>query len=151
MKNTDEDVGYQEDEDEEEEEVERKKKLVHLASEKGFLDQLKSLTDEELKTKTSCGETGIHFAAKNGHTHIIDFLVNKGLIVDERTISNWTPLHTAVESNHLAVVECLLKHGADMQVLNSDGKSPMDIAKSLNNEKMMEAFDERATGKATFI
>ena len=40
----------------------------------------------------------------------------------------WTPLHYAAYDGHSAIVDALLKAGADGTAKNKDGKSPADLA-----------------------
>lgn len=48
-----------------------------------------------------------------------------------------TPLHWAVEMDHIEVVHYLLAKGADPHVLNKFEKSSFDIAESNANKKML--------------
>lgn len=43
-----------------------------------------------------------------------------------------TPLHWAVEKQHDAVVELLLRHGADPTLMSKFDKTPISIAIELN-------------------
>ena len=41
-----------------------------------------------------------------------------------------TPLHVAVEHDHVSIVEYLLKVGADVDKKDSSGRTPLDVAVS---------------------
>ena len=41
-----------------------------------------------------------------------------------------TPLHVAVEHDHVSIVEYLLKVGADVDKEDSSGRTPLDVAVS---------------------
>ena len=44
--------------------------------------------------------------------------------------STTTPLHVAVEHDHVRIVEYLLKVGADVDKEDSSGRTPLDVAVS---------------------
>ncbi|CAI4227051.1 unnamed protein product [Auanema sp. JU1783] len=74
------------------------------------------------------GTTLLHMATQNGQTAAVEFLLLNGAkinILDERLNS---PMHlAALEGNTLQVCQ-LLKRGADKDLKNADGVTPLDIA-----------------------
>lgn len=48
-----------------------------------------------------------------------------------------TPLHFAVLSNSLEIVELLYTAGANLDCETDEGESPLDLAKELKNKKMI--------------
>jgi len=58
--------------------------------------------------------------------------------INFKGLKGWTPLHWAVFQNHDKIVELLLKAGSDVNVLNNEGKTPLDIAKELNRESTIK-------------
>ena len=52
-------------------------------------------------------------------------------------ISKNTPLHVAVQHNHLRLVEFLLLNGADCNLTNIDGKNPIDMAAANKNSALL--------------
>ncbi|ERL92223.1 hypothetical protein D910_09542, partial [Dendroctonus ponderosae] len=51
---------------------------------------------------------------------------------------NMTPLHWAVQNGHTAVVELLLRNGADISTKNKFDLTPQDIALQIDNMEMVE-------------
>ena len=41
--------------------------------------------------------------------------------------TGWTPLHDTARSGRLEVVQLLLRHGADKELKDGDGKKPVDV------------------------
>ena len=41
---------------------------------------------------------------------------------------NWTPLHFAVNSGYNTIAKKLLKHGADLNIKNDEGETPLEMA-----------------------
>lgn len=49
-----------------------------------------------------------------------------------------TPLHWAVQNEHLDVVSLLLRHGGNPDVVNKFDKTPLDIAVDLNRMDILQ-------------
>ena len=64
---------------------------------------------------------------------------------------NDTPLHLAVHNEHLAVVELLLKSGADPHQRNLSGESAQDIGESSSNPELILAISEYATSRLSGV
>ncbi len=84
--------------------------------------------NDELFPQNANGRTPLHVAASRLSHKTLDLMISKAvqLATDSDSVihllddhSN-TPLHTAVEHNHIASVEVLLKHGASPTILNRD-------------------------------
>ncbi len=54
----------------------------------------------------------LHYAAEEGRTDVIEYLVDHGADVNDICYSGMTPLHLAAWSGHLATAEALVEHGA---------------------------------------
>ena len=53
------------------------------------------------------------------------------------------PLHGAVGSRNVEVAEYLIERGAELDVLNSDGQTPLDVAMSYNDTEMLHLLNGR--------
>lgn len=51
-------------------------------------------------------------AAKNGHIHIVQFLMDNGADVNSRSTTKLASLSAAVKNGHIHIVQVLLEHGA---------------------------------------
>ena len=57
-----------------------------------------------VNSKTKSGWTPLHFAAKNGHEGVVNYLVRKkAAVVDSMTMKKQTPLHLAATNGKLQV------------------------------------------------
>ena len=55
-------------------------------------------------SKTKSGWTSLHFAAKNGHDGLVDYLIRKkSAVVDSMTMKKQTPLHFAATNGQVQV------------------------------------------------
>lgn len=93
------------------------------------------------------GEAPLHYAVKpralqeNQRVEIIEFLISKGADVNIKSIKEGnTPLHISVEWS-IETTKCLLEHGAELNIKNNKGNTPLDIVNSfeeVDNEFVIE-------------
>lgn len=74
------------------------------------------------------GETPLMFAACNGHTEVLTYLLSKGAEPDVEDDAGNTALMFASYGNHVDCVVPLLKHGAKLSKPNGIGDTPFEIA-----------------------
>jgi uncharacterized protein len=72
------------------------------------------------------GNTALHYAGANGHTSVLMLLTNLCAPnplphLNTKNISGNTPLHWAALNGHLPFVQAIVKHGADVDILNKVG------------------------------
>ena len=98
-------------------------------------DELKTMDQSELETPASKLQYGasidhLRLAAKFGQPGIITkLLVNSSLDLNAaETGTGRTALHYAAESGHSNIVTLLLEHGADSNLIDSDGRTPIFLA-----------------------
>ncbi|XP_063396320.1 kinase D-interacting substrate of 220 kDa B-like [Mytilus trossulus] len=80
------------------------------------------------------GLTPLHVASHEGHTNIVELLLNHGAkaVVNNGTFSGSRPLHFASHENHIDIVKILLDNGAHVNDSNKNGSTPLHLA-SYNN------------------
>ncbi|MDR3284285.1 MAG: ankyrin repeat domain-containing protein [Treponema sp.] len=71
------------------------------------------------------GQTPLHFAAIQGQTGIVRYLLERGASVSAQDTSGSSPLHEAVRYGRVEVVSLLLEKGANPNALDSLGKTPL--------------------------
>ena len=70
----------------------------------------------------------LYIAARNGHTSICEYLINKGLDVNSIQSTKSTPLHGASYYGQINVVKLLLNYGAKTNIKNQSDHLPIDEA-----------------------
>ena len=90
------------------------------------------------------GRSPLHYAALNGDQRELITLLDAGASADAQDDNGWTALHFAAQDRHAAIVESLLKRGANPNLLNSHGNGPLWVAlmssrNDLSNVKMLLA------------
>ncbi|KAL1645521.1 hypothetical protein SLS58_003830 [Diplodia intermedia] len=86
--------------------------------------------------------TALHKAAYYGHQRILQWLLGLGANVNTRDSFNRTPLFHACITNDLGVVDILLNHGADPDVLDINATRPFETA---TNEEIRRLLRERSS------
>uniref|UniRef100_A0A7N4V645 Ankyrin repeat domain 23 n=1 Tax=Sarcophilus harrisii TaxID=9305 RepID=A0A7N4V645_SARHA len=82
------------------------------------------------------GYTALHYASRNGHYAVCQFLLESGAKCDAQTHGGATALHRASYCGHTEVVRLLLSHGANPGVADDDGMTSLH-----------KISDERTEGK----
>ena len=83
------------------------------------------------------GKTGLHCAAKAGFLKVINLLIEKGATVDATDNDGETPLFEAIRSTikngekQRSALEALLIKGANPNVKNRKGQTPLQVAKRM--------------------
>ncbi|MDR1591121.1 MAG: ankyrin repeat domain-containing protein [Puniceicoccales bacterium] len=86
-----------------------------------------NIVDVNLQNKFK--ETPLHTAAKVGDLEAVRILINRGAVIDARSIDGCTPLHYAAINGHLEVARFLIEEkGAAIDVQDSVGMRPLDWA-----------------------
>lgn len=113
----------------------------HLAVYAGDFDAVKSLVAQgiDINELDKVGFNALHYAVKRQNTQMIEFLIKKGINVNAASLRNHTtPLLLAVFKCNKDIVELLLKHGADVNIVNKNSRSPLYIACMTGNKDIVE-------------
>jgi len=70
----------------------------------------------------------LHWASRQGHSHIVDLLVSRGARINAANMGDDTPLHNAAQMGHLEIMRKLLLQKADVNAFNEHGNTPLHYA-----------------------
>src|SRR5690349_9216997 len=106
------------------------KKLM-TAAKTGDVETITELVGEEgtgldVNVKNESGSTALHYAADKNQFAAVIALIKLKAKVSEYDGSLWTPLHYAVDGGHEAIVEFLVKRGADTIKPGKCSGGPLD-------------------------
>ncbi len=94
------------------------------------------------------GAGALHFAAKAGFTGVMEVLLDNGAPVDARSVKGETPLFYALKAGPRAdmvkSVELLLSRGADPAHDDSQGRTPLAIARRMKRpgkDRIVDLFE----------
>jgi uncharacterized protein len=82
----------------------------------------------DANAETAGGERALLIAAKEGREDLVELLVDFKAEVDGCDANTKTVLHWASEAGHLAVVQALLKAGANTTAKDNDGRTVLMLA-----------------------
>lgn len=106
-----------------------------LAAQSGHQRMLKLLFENGADIQATLDEdqhrfNALHLAARNGHEHVVDYLIDFGLKVDSRDNDGRTALMMAAENGQSAVIETLLSVGTEDTINLTDvqGNTALDHA-----------------------
>lgn len=110
----------------------------HYAASKGDLINFKVLFEHfSDKNQDSNGYTSLYVAAEYGKLNICNFIIKNTLQNTLKTTDNeYTPLHIAAQKGHLEVCKLLFKNMEEKNPLNSNGKTPLQLASENNRWKV---------------
>ncbi|XP_074088288.1 fibronectin type 3 and ankyrin repeat domains protein 1 isoform X5 [Macrotis lagotis] len=123
------------------------KDSLMLACYAGHLDVVKYLRAHgaSWEAQDLGGCTALHWAADGGHTDIIEWMITDGCKIDVTdTYSGWTPLmRVSAVSGNKEVASLLIEAGADVNVKDKDGKTPLMVAVLNNHEELVQLLLEQ--------
>ena len=86
----------------------------------------------------SSGVSTLYLAANGGYETLARQLLDRDPLIDERSRGQGAiALSAAVAQNHVEVVRLLLDRGADVNVANNDGETPLHCASRLSYTDMV--------------
>ncbi|MCD6579450.1 ankyrin repeat domain-containing protein, partial [bacterium] len=104
---------------------------LHRASSQGYNEIVKLLLEKgaNAEIKDQHGMTPLNRAAQNGQLAAIILLLDSGAKISGGfPETTWTPLFNSVFRRHCEACEILLKRGANPNIKDEKGRTPLDIA-----------------------
>ena len=82
-------------------------------------------------------------AIKKNKVDLVKEFLNKGVDPNEvEDLEKITPLHFAVAYKRFDIIPLLIKSGADKKAKSSDGQTPLDLAKSLFDDRVLKKIED---------
>ena len=100
-----------------------------------------SMADFSLKLAYHRGEFGytpIHEAVSNGHSKVLNLLLEHGGDPNCCTSSGYTPLHLAVSNGDVDCVRVLLENNADISITDAYGRTPVQTQSSRHGAEIVK-------------
>lgn len=82
----------------------------------------------------SAGYTALHYASRNGHYAVCQFLLESGAKCDAQTHGGATALHRASYCGHTEIARLLLSHGSNPWLVDNDGMTSLHKAAEKGHE-----------------
>ncbi|MDR3129921.1 MAG: ankyrin repeat domain-containing protein [Treponema sp.] len=74
------------------------------------------------------GIASLHYAAQEGHTGYVRFLLDKRADINVKNASGTTPLHEAARAGNIEIMSILIDGGADVNLQDAKGNSVLHLA-----------------------
>lgn len=116
---------------------------LEAAAVSGHLDVARVLVaaGADINKTDYLGLTPLHMAAGRGHEEVVHMLIEAGAYVNNQSnnvAGSITPLHLAVKNGQIKTVEVLVAVSQiNIDLLNSEGKTALDLAEQYNYEEIM--------------
>jgi len=110
----------------------------------GFTEILKLLVNagSKINITNNNGETPLHRAAMWGHVNAVTLLLKANANPDMyKNQRRWTPLHFAAKHGKPKVVLALLEGKCDPLIQDTNGRTPMQLAKKNKQDKIILLYD----------
>ena len=110
----------------------------------GDVSKVKEMLDVgvPVDSEDEIGVTALQCAAIKNRTDATQLLLRRGADVNKRSgLHHQTALHKAASNNSTGVIEVLLKHGASTKIEDRFGDTPIDLARSKNNEAAVRLLE----------
>lgn len=118
--------------------------LIHAAIDNKLeMARLLLQTGAQVNAQDGLGNSALHYAAQEYNPEMATLLIGNNASVDIQDKHGNTPLWRAVFNSRGRgdLVTILLKAGADKNHRNKNGKSPLDLAKTIANYNIAEFFN----------
>ena len=101
---------------------------LHHAILHGHHDAMVLLLEKGANLEAVHGSTPLHAACRSGHFKMVEYLLDRGSKMDDRTKFGSTPLHFAADQGQDSCVRAMITRGADPNVVDNVGVSPLHLA-----------------------
>ena len=115
---------------------------MHYACEEGNIKIVELLIKSGININlvSNQKQNALHIAAKNGYFDISKLLISKGINIKEEDKQNNTAAHLCAKKDNLnmdLLIYLVEKSPSIFNVINSEGKKPVDLLKSKENKNLL--------------
>ena len=113
--------------------------IVLIAAYKGDVELLREIlkTNPDKDIRDSRGATALHDAMFQTNMEAVNLLIDHGYDIDAVSpVDGNTPLHNAVWANNASAAKILLGKGADKNIKNKQGQTPLALARKLGKQQL---------------
>uniref|UniRef100_A0A7S4KPJ4 Uncharacterized protein n=1 Tax=Paramoeba aestuarina TaxID=180227 RepID=A0A7S4KPJ4_9EUKA len=101
------------------------------------IDELLKQPEYTIASVDGLGNTALHWAASGGHSDCVKYLLGKKIALNAQNQNGDTALHKAVWRHHAETCKLIVDAGADVEIVNHDGKCPYAIARDADIKRIV--------------
>ena len=114
----------------------------------GDVERLQALLDSgsDVNARDRYHQTGLMLAAQGGHTEVVRVLIAAGAPLDHVNNLGWTALIESIVlgnggQRHVAVLRALVDAGANLNLADRSGDTPLALAKKRGYAEMVKILE----------
>ena len=93
------------------------------------------INSNTIKATDGSGNTALHYCSEWNLLDSVEYLVQKGALINARNANGQTPLFSAAKSDDTEIIKALISKGADINARDNLGSSPLHNAVRWNSLK----------------
>lgn len=106
---------------------------------------LEAGAEPDVSSDNTMRVTPLHSAAAQGDSkvalRICRMLLARGADPNLAQAGGWRPVHQAAAHGNLALVELLVRHGADVEPRSEDGRTPLSMAREAGHDEVVRFLE----------
>ena len=96
-----------------------------------------------MNDEDSNSNTALHLSCMNGHSRVVDTLINAGADIAARNIHLWTPLDCAAAYGQPKCAQLLINANAPLDPLDKNKTTPLHLTAQYGHEKTAKILIEK--------
>lgn len=119
--------------------------LLHYFSFRGDLENAKKLMNYSFPVDLTDNNlnSSLHVASEFAQPYLVQFLLERGALINRQNMNGKTALHLAVEKNNKQIADLLLAHGANPNIVDLEGASALHYASAYGYQEISSALLNR--------
>ncbi|TKZ33906.1 ankyrin repeat domain-containing protein [Brachyspira catarrhinii] len=118
---------------------------IHIACLYGDIRKIKEFLNSgvNINSKDFSNRTPLMYAAEDGATEILDYLLKNGANINEIDIRGESALIIALKNHNINAAKFLIESGADLSIINEEDKNALNIAQDIDSTEIIELINNK--------
>lgn len=118
---------------------------IHIACLYGDIKKIKEFLNSgvNINSKDFSNRTPLMYAAEDGATEILGYLLKNGANINEIDIRGESALIIALKNHNINAAKFLIESGADLSIINEEDKNALTIAQDIDSTEIIELINNK--------
>ena len=118
---------------------------IHIACLYGDIKKIKEFLNSgvNINSKDFSNRTPLMYAAEDGATEILGYLLKNGANINEIDIRGESALIIALKNHNINAAKFLIESGADLSIINEEDKNALAIAQDIDSTEIIELINNK--------